>query len=395
MDQSNLFNKVSQAWKTAWSCFHSERTDLFYDYLCSYEPGRELAYLPTAEEAARQYPNPYGYGTGMEDCMISAGVMLSAILDRYRVTHDASLKRDARRVLQGIRLCATVHGVPGFIARGVCPEDAAGVYINSSRDQVTHCVYSLWEYSRSPLCDEETRVQIRRILREIADRMTRTVTPENDYDFLRLDGTRDPRGICRMWNVDAHEAARLPMIYAAAWDVGRDEEHYRLYREYLDPAIEQSFALHPSTTTYALLQMQCSLELLLALEADPGLKARIHAAMQLVSEHAAPRAIGAGENGRHLDLTMVGPDWRKSGGLVGEYRKVWYCIRESGEAALAQMMVRGASLPAEQRCLLAEAVTRLDYEHVSSSGILYLVAAYWKARSLGVFGPNASPSGEE
>jgi len=49
--------------------------------------------------------------------------------------------------------------------------------------------------------------------------MIEFVTPENDFDFCRADGTRCPLGICRMWKVQPHEAARLPMIYAAAWDV--------------------------------------------------------------------------------------------------------------------------------------------------------------------------------
>ncbi|HEX3000572.1 MAG TPA: hypothetical protein VHR86_10105, partial [Armatimonadota bacterium] len=156
--------KMSQAWKIAWSRFYSPKTNQFYDYLSSYAPGRELAHLPAAAEVACQYPNPYGYGTGMEDCMISAGVMLSMILARYRVTHDAALAADARKVFKGIERSATVHGVPGFLARGVCPEDGAGVYINSSRDQYTHCVYSLWEYYHSPLSDQDTRASIRKIL---------------------------------------------------------------------------------------------------------------------------------------------------------------------------------------------------------------------------------------
>ena len=65
--------------------------------------------------------------------------------------------------------------------------------------------------------------------------MTRNVTPENDYDSLRADGTRDTRGISRMWNVKGHEAARLPMIYAAAWDATGKQEYFDLYRKYLTP----------------------------------------------------------------------------------------------------------------------------------------------------------------
>lgn len=381
-----LLGNVNQAWAVTWRRFYRPETDLFYDYLSSYEAGRELAHLPTADEVSRGYPNPYGYGTGMEDCMISGGVMLSMIIDRYEVTHDDSLKASARSVFNGIRRCATVHGVPGFIARGVCPEDRSGIYVTSSRDQYTHCVHGLWQYFHSALCDEDTKAEIVKILGGIADRMTRNVTPENNYDFLRADGKPDPRGICRMFNVQAHEAARLPMFYAAAWDVGRNEEHYRLYRQYVSAAIRQSFDLQPKTMTYALLQMQASIELLEELETDPALKGQMREVALLVAREAENRSINAGNNAGHLDLTMVGPDWRKAGGLGGEFRKVWYCIRESGESALTQLMAKGREFPEQQRNLLAKAISRLDYERVSSSGIFYLQAAYWKARRLGILG---------
>jgi hypothetical protein len=83
-----------------------------------------------------------------------------------------------------------MHGVKGFVARNVCPEDAKSTYINSSRDQVTHFVHGLWQYFHSPLPDEATKQQIRIILAGVAERMIAFVTPENDFDFCRADGTR-------------------------------------------------------------------------------------------------------------------------------------------------------------------------------------------------------------
>ena len=119
--------------------------------------------------------------------------------------------------------------------------------------------------------------------------MIEFVTPENDYDFCRADGTRCPLGICRMWNVQAHEAARLPMIYAAAWDVTGDERYREQWRNYVAEAIAQSADPGENKPAYALLQMQCSLELLHELEPDPELKAAIHARMTHVREFAAKR----------------------------------------------------------------------------------------------------------
>jgi hypothetical protein len=96
--------------------------------------------------------------------MISAGVMLSLIVDRYAVTNDQTLRDRAASVFQGIQRCATVHEVPGFLARGVCPEDAKSIYPNSSRDQYTHAVHGLWLYLHSPLCDAATKQAIGEIL---------------------------------------------------------------------------------------------------------------------------------------------------------------------------------------------------------------------------------------
>jgi len=380
----SLYACADQAWDVTWARFYKGETHLFYDYLSSYESGCEQSHLPTAAEVARQYPNPCGYGTGMEDCMISAGIMMSLLIDRYAVTKDETLRERADTVYQGIRLCATVHGVPGFVARGVCPEDRKGIYLNSSRDQYTHAVHGLWLYFHSPLCSAEKKEEIRRILASIADRMTRNVTPENNYDSLRADGTHDTLGISRMWEVKGHEAARLPMIYAAAWDTTGRQEYRDLWRTYLEPAIKQSFIVGERQPAYVYLQMQTSLELLDALEQDSELKKQIRSVMAMVSARCALHAAKVDKNAQALDLTLVGPDWRKSGNM-GDYRKSWNYYREIGETALAQLMDADGRFPEEQQALLAHALSRLDYKHISGNGIFSLQAAYWKAQRKGLF----------
>jgi hypothetical protein len=381
-DQRRLSACMDQAWQVSWERFFYPGTQMFYDYLSSYEPGHGLAHLPKAKEVQQQIPNSYGYDTGMEDCMISAGVMLSMIVDQYSVTGNKKLRESARSVFGGIQRSATIHGAPGFLARCVCTEDRKSIYINSSRDQYTHAVHGLWKYYNSPLCDAAVKIEVGKILSAFADRMQQNVIPDNDYDFLRADGTKDTRGISRMWNVKAHEAARLPMIYAAAWVTTGRREYSDLYRRYAKDAIEQSLNIDEHTTTYALLQMQCSMELLGSLEQDPALKDKIRQIEEKLSKLCAGRAAHADIQAGSLDLTMPGSDWRTGEGLNprGRYRKVWYNIRESGEAALTQLMDAGENYPAEQKQLLAKAIRRLDYQKVSSSGIFYLQAAYWKAR---------------
>jgi hypothetical protein len=384
----NISRCMNEAWDVSWKRFYSPKTQLFYDYLISYKHGQELSHIPSVDEVLREYPNSYGYGTGMEDCMISAGIMLCMIIDRYAVTKDEKLRKYAYLVYQGIKRCATVHGIPGFLARGICIQDQKSYYIGSSRDQYTHAVHGLWYYFNSPLCNSNTKIEIGEILSEIADRMKRNVIPENDYDFLRADGSRDPRGISRMWNVQGHEVARLPMIYAAAWNATGNNEYYKLYRYYIKEAVMQSFNVEDNTTTYALLQMQCSFELLKSMEQDPLLKKQMNEIMTLISRLVYNRAINANKVASTLNLTMLTTDWRNGVGLKtgSEYRKIWYCVRESGEAALTQLIDLNDPFPEEQKSLLIQAITRLNYRHVSTSGIFYLQGAYWKARKLNISG---------
>lgn len=395
--ESAVAANLERAWDITWRRFYLPQVQTFGDYLSSYEPGREQAHLPTPEEVRQQFPNPCGYSTGMEDGAILGGAMLSILCDRFMVTQEEGLRSRAKEVFAGLHRCATVHGVRGFVARNVCPGDGRSTYLNSSRDQVTHFVHGLWQYYHSPLPDEPTKQQIRTLLADVAERMLAYVTPANDYDFCRADGERCPLGICRMWNVQAHEAARLPMIYAAAWDVTREARYRAAWRQYADEAIAQSATPGEHKPAYALLQMQCSLELLLALEPEPALKAEIGERMRHVRDLAARRFTAVGAQLEKEDparLAMLGPDWRTvpewkdqkgyPNPQWGPFRAVWHLTREFGESALVLLMTEPASLGEAEKRLLVTELGRFDYEHNASCGILYHLAAWWKARRQGL-----------
>lgn len=388
-----LEKQMDQAWQVTWGRFFQKDVHTFMDYLSSYEPGKELAHLPTAEEVKRQYPNPCGYSTGMEDGMILGGAMLSLLSDRYAVTKEKDLRERAAEVFSGMRLSVTVHGVRGFVARNVCPEDQKSTYINSSRDQYTHFVHGLWKYYHSPLASKSAKAEIRTILSAVADRMIEFVIPENDYDFCRADGKRCPLGICRMWNVQAHEAARLPMIYAAAWDVTRDERYRKQWRKYVADAVAQSANPVETKPAYALLQMQSSLELLYELEPDKELKEAILKTMKHVSSLGEKRLMSTMRNIAKKspeEMRMLGPDWRHvkvwkdqkgyPNPQWGPYREIWHLTREAGESALIPLMVDHPSITEAHKQGLRDAILQTDYLHNSSCGIIYHLAAYWKAR---------------
>lgn len=389
--------QMDRAWDVTWTRFYLEKVQTFGDYLSSYEKGKEQAHLPTAAEVKRQYPNPCGYSTGMEDGAILGGAMLSVLCDRFAVTKEEALRERAAAVFAGLHRCVTVHGVRGYLARNVCPEDATGVYINSSRDQYTHFVHGLWQYYHSPLPTDAIKAQIRTVLADAAERMIEYVTPENDYDFCRADGKRCPLGICRMWNVQAHEAARLPMIYAAAWDVTRNERYREQWRRYAAEAIAQSATPDEKKPAYALLQMQCSLELLHELEPDAALKAEIHARMVNVRALGLKRfhsVLGQLAKKTPEQMQVLGPDWRTvpvwkdqkgyPNPQWGPYREIWHLSREAGESALILFMAEADALSDSDRAALRKMMLGFDYLHNSSCGIIYHLAAYWKARRTGM-----------
>jgi len=386
---------IEQAWKYVWIRFYHPKTQLFYDYISSYKKGKELSHLPKAAEVKEQYPNFCGYGTGMEDCMILSGTMLSTIIDKYETTKVISLRTDAANVFKGIKRASYIPEYPGFVARGVCTEDGKSVYYNSSRDQYTHCVYGLWYYYHSSLCNRNQKREIRDIISKIADRMFDNVTPANNYDFLRADGKVCPLGICKMWNVQSHEAARLPMFYAAAWDITGKKKYYNMYKTYIYDAIEQSEKIGDNYSGYVYVQLLYSYDLLYRVEKDAMLRERLKKLMFRVETMALVRANACKEelfSKNETELSLLGPDWRcvkdwnmQKGYRIptwGEYRKIWSLIREAGESLLVSFMVNNPATETEKEKLLDDIVSYMNYSRISSCGIVFHIAAYWKAQEI-------------
>jgi len=139
--------------------------------------------------------------------------------------------------------------------------------------------------------------------------------------------------------------------------------------------------------------MQCSLEVLHDLEPDAALKATIHARLTQVRDLAAKRFQGVLANLAKKtpeEMRMLGPDWRNvpewkdqkgyPNPQWGSYREIWHLTREAGESALILLTVDPGSVSETQRAALRDLLGHFDYLHYSSCGIIYHLAAYWKAR---------------
>ncbi len=251
---------MNSLWNFVFDKLYCEKTGLIYENITEYTKDGNICNLPTPEQIGHQVPNPCSWGTGMEDSMINAGIMLDVVLNRYEVTKDPSMKEYANKLLKGIDLCSTVHQRSGFLVRSVSPEDCKSYYINTSRDQYTHVIYSLIRFICSELCTEEQRAYFKGLVTAYANRCKAEVTKENGYQLLRADGRRGL--VCKMWNVAPHEALRLPMFYLAGYICSGDEEFFKLYKQYRDAAIARTLEKQTAIDMSILLQAQYSAKLL-------------------------------------------------------------------------------------------------------------------------------------
>ena len=393
---------MERAWDFLWDRFFDRRTCLFYDYLVGDREDAATWHLPGPELISRDLPNPCGYGTGMEDSMLTAGSMMDAVVDRYAAAGEEAMRARAAEIYRGMELCMDVCARPGFVARSVSPEDGRSHYTNSSRDQYTHWVWGAWALYHSPLSDEAQRESVRRHLETVAGACLRDVTAENGWNLLREDGKVGI--VTQMWgDLAPHEYLRLPMFYAAAWRTGGETKWRDLYREYREEAYEKSLAFRGADVVrpYGSLQMQYSLRLLYEAEDDAAWRERYRSLMErLASEYAPKVAPEARELLRPENL--AGLDWEYRPwnevraayvGFIGEKiyynpgqsefreNRAFYPLRSIGECASIAALCPGYRLPEGTVEILEEVASAVNYEKHRSYAPLALVNAWWKLRA--------------
>ena len=396
-----LDKKIDQAWAFTWDKLYCKETKLIYDYIT--EKGA-MGCLPTIEEIEACCPNPCGWATGMEDSVLNGGSFLEGIIARYNVTKEPELLEQAADIYEGLKTCATVSNQRGFLARSVSPVDGKTHYINSSRDQYTHAIYTFLLYWKSNMSTAKQKAEIQDILVSFAEKAERDVIKENDYHLLREDNK--PALVCGMYDEDHrgvlwHEVHRLPMFYMAAWVVSGNKHWWDKYVAYRDWALDYAETFNDETIKffnwcYALLQMQYSLRLLYDYEPEQDYKDRYAKLMQKVASYM--HVYTKKTSDIIDDIHYRGPvaDWRKVHAkfmwhVCSHGKSVYFpitevsdilqqTVRNHAEAMIIYAHTPNIEVPKEEIEFFEKLIQTLEFDKAVTYWPLLCASAWWVLR---------------
>ncbi|MBQ9975481.1 MAG: hypothetical protein IJP16_03150 [Clostridia bacterium] len=403
---------IQKGWDFIFDKLYYPKTHMIYDFLYKDSIEESVDFYPNAEEIKNSFPNPCGWGTGMEDSTLNLCTMLETIENRYKATEDEEMKKYFDMMLEGLMITGTVSGSPGFIARCVSPCDGKSVYMDTSRDQYTHWVFAGHIIHNSKLARDEQKKSSAKIIVDIAKKMEREVTRENGGYSLRLDGGRGR--VCQMISsaeapLGPHEILRFPMFYLAAYEVSEDEHWLNKYRELREELltetekgftvewiekIEKSFGY-----VYGTYQAQYSFRLLYDIETDEKYKERYLRLMQIAAEGSRCYLDTAHKNigiynfeqpyyrpWRDIKKVSYGnidgyeyyvPNSTDGDDYIKEIELVRKNLRNTGEAVIIHNLCPNVTLNDEDTKKLTEIIESSNFNNIKSYWPIVLCGAWW------------------
>ena len=387
MLQQQIANAIESAYRYVKTHLYCEKTHLLYDHRLG-----DWSKLPTREETERAFPNPCGYGTGMEDSIINGAGMIDALLQRLREQPSEQDRAFLHELLDGLLLTAEA-GKDGFLPRSRIPSDGISHYPDSSRDQYTLFLYAMWRLNAERAVNEGELSRIRCAVVRIAERAIRNVTPENGYDLLREDGGRSL--VTTMWGeIGNHEMPRLPMLYLLAYDLSGEEAYLTRYMALREEMLRGLLPMGHYWAAYCVAQMQMSLAVIRALDPDPAFRRKIHTVMCHVAnfctqslpeyrEKLVRKRDFRGEYPSFRDLACVPRKGVADGGLpnlapVREGFDVFYNLQDAANLLFTVALAGEDS--AAPLAWMQEVLLQLDFEkHMTGAPIQFLQAYYtWR-----------------
>ena len=368
-----------------------EKTNLIYDHIVN---GRETDF-PTPAEILSGYPNPCGYTTGMEDGMINGATMLDACLLLHEKHANEQARDLAKKLVKGMLSCAKSATDKGFLPRAVCINDAKTHYPNSSRDQYTMFAFAMHRFFNTKLCDEDMKREIKTVVVNIAKRLEKNVTKQNNYDALNEDGRKSLS--TTMWGdgLDNHEYLRLPMIYLLAFEVSKEERWLEKYKSIRDEAIQKSLPLINYWSLYALSQMQASIRLCYDVDKDQDYKTKYLSLMNAVCDYVESKVDNIRErinaltnyNARQPSFRTLLPiadkRWKDLGytnavRLVREDEKEFFTLQDGAQACIILGLTPNRSPSKKATSLFFEAFSKLDLNTHERNLPVYFLDGYYR-----------------
>ncbi|OHD63679.1 MAG: hypothetical protein A2096_08645 [Spirochaetes bacterium GWF1_41_5] len=155
-------------------------------------------------------PDPWGYGSRIEDTGLHCGHMLGAFLDAYAARPDPEIAAYAKKMYSALKFIYECSPVPGLVPRGPHPDDKTALYTDSSMDQHTTYIISMAMYALSPLATAEEKSFIKKSLDETGKRLKKY-----DYSIKQPDGVTEAHvGFSWLGFNSSHAQILLPTVYA-------------------------------------------------------------------------------------------------------------------------------------------------------------------------------------
>jgi len=164
-------------------------------------------------------PEPWGYGSHIEDTSLHCGHVLAALLDAHDARPDPYLRENIDKTFRALKLIGSLpetHPKPGkpalvgLVPRGPHPDDVSAYYDDSSLDQHTTYIISLARYANSSLATEEDREWIRQSLGKVGRRLEK-----HSWSIKRADGVTEAHVGFSWKGFNSHHASiLLPSVYA-------------------------------------------------------------------------------------------------------------------------------------------------------------------------------------
>ena len=414
---------AEKAWKSVMKRFFLPKTSLLYDYRTGEGEEGLIGHLPTPEEIKAMKPCPTGWTAGMEDSVLNGTSLANAGILKWEKTCRNEVREDVRKLITGLLACAKVSGVPGFLARSISPVDGKSFFPDSSRDQYTQFVFTLWRFCRSDLSTfwdmKDLRKECVEQLKNVAAYAEKCVCEKNGWRLLRTDGERGY--VSQMWTgtpdvlddeeslrhsfggISVHEALRLPMFYAAAYDVTKDPHWRELELRYADTGIRMANGSWAKEGKgFAIYQAQQSHRLLYETETDPARKAAYLALLKRYAKYAPDAREKCLEQTKKLgrNIYVYGTDWRKLPKQDKDYSDygipgwktvpVWetdfdlaFEILREGSECMTNALLAGEPATAECEKTFESVFGRLDYDRVTSvAGVAQALFAHWMRETL-------------